>query len=263
MAADEQQANGPKRVVVEGLSEGANALSAPAAHYVGRVLRLRVGQTLLAVDPRRGLEAEAVLLQVGRGARVQAAAPRPGSQLGIPGLHLVQCLGKGDKLERVLRDAVALGVTQLSVVVSERTVVRPREQAAEKHARWLDIAIDVARQCGRSNIPFVQGPMTFDERCEHQQGSEQGSDLVLRPGAPALLDVLTKYTRGQGGAAIDERAPLRVWIGPEGGFSPLELGRLRELRALEASLGPLVLRTETAATVALAVVAAVVGVQPG
>lgn len=226
-------------------------MSAAAAHYVGRVLRLRPGERLLAIDPLHGLEAEAVLLQVGRGARLEAEGLRPGRHRGLSGMHLVQCLGKGDKLERVLRDAVALGITRLHVVVSERSVARPASQSQGKRVRWADIAVEVARQCGRADIPALDGPMSFEQACE----LESGVDVVLQPGAPPLLAVVTERLLGPE-APIDERHPLRLWIGPEGGFAMPELERLRERGALQASLGALVLRTETAATAALAVVAA-------
>ncbi len=242
------------RVVVDKLVEGSTQLDAAASNYATRVHRLKVGDEFLAVDPTSGLEADARIVALGRHVAVDVASPRYGLRRGWPGLQLVQALGKGDKLERVLRDCVVFGAASLVVVQSERSVARGSDRIDTKRERWTSVAADAARQCLRSDIPQLHGPMSVVEALSH----EAALRVVLHPDADALplLTLLDRQRRATARLGLDVRQVLQLWVGPEGGFSDAELEALRSSGAQRCHLGELVLRTETAATAVLAVAGA-------
>lgn len=248
------------RVVVEGVQEGSLELDAATAHYVTRVHRLRVGDELTLVDLDRALEALGLITEM-RGAVVVSVGPStPGSRLGFGGLQLFQGLGKGDKIERLVRDAVALGAARLVVVQSERSVARRAsgepEQRAAKVGRWQALARDVARQCGRSNLPQIDGPFSFAEALG--PSLERGVRIAMLPdsGATPLLTLLRARLSADPELGRVAGAPLQLWIGPEGGFSGAEKDALVAAGALGATMGPLVLRTEIAGSIALGICSA-------
>ncbi len=248
------------RVVVDDLASGERVLPPGAAHYVKRVLRLRVGTSLVAIDPLAGVEADATLLRLGKEVVLEVGAVRAGTGLGLSQLSLVQGLGKGDKTERVLRDAVALGVGRITLVIAGRSVPTPNAKSSRRQ-RWQEIAVDVARQCGRSDIPEIEGPLSFEEALAQRDAIvELGCDrpqenrLILQPGAG--VPQLTPLVRSMIDTAPRGSLPaFQLWIGPEGGFAESEDAELLARGAHAASLGPFVLRTELAATAALSIVA--------
>jgi 16S rRNA (uracil1498-N3)-methyltransferase len=233
-------------VPLDALTAGERTLGGDAAHYVTRVHRLAAGDAFLAVDPSARLEAEATVLAVAkREVRCRLEAPRPATRLGLPGVTLVVCATKGDKLDDVVRAATALGASTLSVVESERSV--PELGRAEKRfARFRSIAVDAARQSGRGDLPELFGPSPLSEALAGFAASE-ALKLCLDPGAEATLGALLS-TRG-------ERA-LALLVGPEGGFTQAELDTAEHAGFVRVSLGKLVLRAELAAVAALSAVVA-------
>lgn len=247
------------RVPTSPLTAGTAQLSEEASHYVSRVHRRGIGETVLLFDPAAGTEAVAELVAVG-GKRVSCrlGEVRLGTQNGIPGLHLIQGLGKGDKPDQVVRDGTVLGANSIRFVVCERSVAQTTDRHAAKLDRLVRIATEAARQCGRSNLPAIELGLAFDRAVassttpplESEGGSR--STLVLHPGGqfPLVEEVVAKAA-GSGG-----KLQVSIWVGPEGGFSDAELAALAAAGASLASLGDLVLRTELAAIVALARVGA-------
>lgn len=244
--------------MVEGLAEavgGTAQLDPEASNYATRVHRLAVGDEFTAIDPVAGVEADARIVALGKRVAVELGAPTPGARRGFAGLELVQALGKGDKLERVLRDCVVFGAAALVIVESKRSVARVGERADTKRERWTAIAADSARQCLRSNLPELHGPLDVAAALARPAHTR----LVLHPtsDAPALLDALLDQRKTEPRIGLDAGQLLQLWIGPEGGFSTEELAQLLAGGALPCHLGELVLRTETAATAVLAIAGAV------
>ncbi|MCA9626794.1 MAG: 16S rRNA (uracil(1498)-N(3))-methyltransferase [Myxococcales bacterium] len=232
------------RVAVSPLRGGDQLLPEDAAHYVARVHRLTAGDALLLFDPRAGTEARASLLELSKkSVRVRVEAPREVPDLGRLPVCLVQALGKGEKPERVVKEATALGVSAIVLLESERGTPRVAQsdvRATQRRQRLEASAVDAARQSGRSRIPEIGGPLRFEDFLT-QAGAHS---LVLNPGGNvSLLDALEDT--GQ------LPRPLQIWIGPEGGFSPEELTALEHRGARATRFGPLVLRTETAACAVL------------
>lgn len=167
-------------------------------------------------------------------------------------LVLAACISKGARMDWTVEKAVELGATRIIPIRSDNCVVSFRNAAdAESHrARWRRIATDAARQCGASFIPEIDAPVALDEA------------LAALANARAAL-----FAGGLVPDAIPFRAALDArraagtpeavaWlVGPEGDFSPREYGALRAAGTALVSLGPLVLRTETAAIFGLCVLA--------
>ncbi len=228
------------RVAVEGLERGTRELSGPAAHYLSVVHRLEPGAEFVAFDPEAGLEADARVVRVERRSlSCELEPPRRALRGGSLDVTLLQGVGKGDKLEDVVRTATALGVRAVCFVAAERSVARPH---VERAARLKSVAIEAARQSGRGDIPRIALPEPLEQVLVAWR-SNGANKLCLTPGATQPL-----------GARLVE--PAALLIGPEGGLSPREL-ELADAAGFErVSLGPLTLRTELAAAVALGCFAA-------
>jgi 16S rRNA (uracil1498-N3)-methyltransferase len=157
---------------------------------------------------------------------------------------------KSDKLEWVWQKATELGVTTLVPVISKRTVARPGRELHSKQARWDVIVREAAEQCGRGRLPVVAPSCNFPELLEIAPG------IRLLPWeeeetGPSLLHAVT-----HGMQPIDA---LSLLIGPEGGLEASEVAQARRAGWQVVSLGKRILRADTAALAALAVVTAALG----
>ena len=222
------------------LAPGAAVELPPAvAHQVGRVLRLRPGDRVILLDGG-GREAEVALTTFGRDAvRGEVLAclvvpPPPG-----PVVTLYQAVLKGERFAWVLQKATELGVAAVVPVVTERTIV-PWAEAAEvtRQARWARIVREAAEQCRRATLPTLHPPLRWPDACRRMIDS--GAAVLLpweesdAPLGPAL-------------AAARAAPAVAVAIGPEGGFAPAEIALAQAAGRDPVSLGPRILRAETAA----------------
>jgi 16S rRNA (uracil1498-N3)-methyltransferase len=159
-------------------------------------------------------------------------------------ITLLQALPKSDKLELVLQKGTELGAHVFYPVTSERSVIRLKGPAAEaRRVRWQRIVDEAARQSGRTDTPAV-----------HPVHALLDAVRALPPTTRVLvLDEEEKAMGLAAAASADKAAPLALVVGPEGGLARAEVEAMRALGAVSVSLGPLVLRTETAALAALAV----------
>lgn len=225
-----------KRLLLPDAAPGTVALAGPRFHHLVRVLRVQAGDALELFDGRgtafpakvERLEADAATLAVGEG-RPQPVAPA---------LTVVQALPKADKLEWVLQKGTELGASRFALAFSERCVVKASGREDAKVARWQKIADEAARQCGRSDVPEVLAPLPLAEAVR-----------ALPEGTKVLVLDEEETERSLSSAAV-EPGPLALVVGPEGGLSRAEV---QALRATSVTLGRRVLRTETAAIAALAV----------
>lgn len=242
-----------RRIPVESLAAGERLLDPAASRHLCRVLRAEPGDRFLAFDPAEGLEAEGRLLAAGPRARVRLSPPRPASLRSSREVTLLHGLAKAERPDEVVAAATALGATRVIFLLTGRTVPRPDDgRAAERRQRWRRVAVQAARQCGRGDLPALEGPHAFDE--------------IVAADPARALPPLRLVLHAEAGVALTERvvspAPLCLLVGPEGGLSDPEL-RSAETAGFEpVSLGPFVLRTELAAVVALGVVAALGAVPP-
>lgn len=213
-----------------------------SAHHAREVLRLRVGAAVRVFDGA-GAEFEAVLEEVSRRAvslRLgHRAEPRPESPL-----HLVLAVSplKGDRMELVIQKATELGVAEVWPVVTYRTdaAARPALQGSRSD-RWERVASGAAEQCGRAVVPRVAPTTTLDGLLARPFDGQRIA-LLETPGHAPLAAV-----------PVDHPSSLLLLVGPAGGFEPAEADRLRAAGFRTASLGPRILRAETAAVAAVSI----------
>jgi 16S rRNA (uracil1498-N3)-methyltransferase len=238
------------RVPLTDLAEGERVLPEEAAHYVIRVRRLARGDTFVAFDPVAALESDATLLEATR-ERVlcRLEAPRPGYVPTGPRVTLIQCAGKGDKIEEVIRSATALGATAIVFTESERAVVRFGAADGEKRrARFHAVALDAGRQSGRGDLPVISIAESLTEVL--QRTAAGALKFCLDPeGSKPLFEGLESYAGPE----------IVLLIGPEGGLAAAEYDAAESAGFTRVRLGKFTLRTELAAAAALGALAAFLG----
>lgn len=218
------------------------SLDGERAHYVGRVLRLKPGNTVVVFDGRGGEYPATVGLISKNGLELEVGEHDPREAESPLDLHLVQAISRGDRMDITVQKATELGVRHISPVLSERSVVRlDAARAARRLAHWRAIATSACEQCGRNRIPQIDSPVRLPEWLRDTPG-ESESRVVLQPGSSRSLE----------GIAPDS-GEITILVGPEGGFSEAELELVGSAGFAAASLGPRVLRTETAAIAAIAI----------
>ena len=217
-------------------------LAEAQAHQISQVLRLRPQTPLVLLD-NAGWAYEVALLQVDKRqvrGRVVSRTPAPGEPTSQ--LTLYQALLKADKFEWVLQKGTELGVTRFVPVLSERSVVQ--EVSQNKLSRWERIITEAAEQSGRGRIPTLVPPTPFAEAV-----TQLPSDTL------ALIPYeQEKTTPLKTPLAASPARPVAMFIGAEGGWSNAEVALAKRHGLTTVTLGPRILRAETAAVVAAALV---------
>lgn len=237
------------RVHVPGpLAAGATLeLGSRAGQHLVRVLRLGPGAALTVFDGS-GHEHAATIAST-RDTQVQvrigeALVPAAESPLAIT---LAQGVSRGERMDYAIQKATELGVARIAPLLCERSVVKlDAEQAARKLEHWQGVAAAAAEQSGRAVVPRIDAPRRYlDHLGAAAAPGAGGARLVLAPLADA------------GVAALPARLErIELLIGPEGGFSDAELHAAAHVGYAALRLGPRILRTETAAAAAIAVLQA-------
>jgi 16S rRNA (uracil1498-N3)-methyltransferase len=237
------------RVYCEGpLATGAEVeLPAAGAYHVARVLRMKEGAALRVFDGA-GQEYQAEIARAaGDSVTVRLAEPAAAANESPLKITLVQGVSRSERMDWTLQKATELGVAAIAPVLTARSVVRLDEkQAQKKQAHWRGIVIGACEQCGRARIPAVSAPLTLREYLASVR--KEGLRLVLSPSAPGSLAGLASLSN-----------KIELLIGPEGGLDDDELISAQKAGFMPVRLGPRVLRTETAAVVALSVLQALWG----
>ncbi|OBS08125.1 16S rRNA (uracil(1498)-N(3))-methyltransferase [Acidihalobacter prosperus] len=216
------------------------ALPDGAFRHCVQVLRLCEGAELVLFNGD-GRDYRARLTQVGRReARVTVHAAADNATESALDLGLVQGISKGDHMDLTIQKAVELGVRRILPLTCLRSQRIPPDRLARRMAHWRAIAISACEQSGRSHLPELLPPVTFDEWLDDI--AQAPPRLMLDPRAATAL----------GDLQLAEPEALQLLIGPEGGFADEEVARARDAGVAPVRLGPRVLRTETAAIAALA-----------
>ena len=224
-------------------------LSAAESHHLVTVNRAPAGATVTAFDGR-GMEWICSLAEPERKAAVlkvrfaQKAKPLPYE------ITLGQALPKGGFMDDIVRKATELGAARIVPLESERTQVRlDADRTERKTEKWVLAALEAAKQCGNPWLPEIAPGQKAAAFMETAQGFDLKLIASLQPEAKSLKSVLAGYAAAQG------RPARRVlWlVGPEGDFAPAELNLARTCGFEPITLGPLVLRCETAAIYALSI----------
>jgi 16S rRNA (uracil1498-N3)-methyltransferase len=227
-------------------------LEGGAAGHVTRVLRLRKGEPLTLFNGHGG--EYAAWIDATRGASVTVAVGEHDTvERESPLLvTLAQGISRGERMDLVVQKATELGVQVIAPLLTERSVVRLDDrQAARKMSHWRAVAIGACEQCGRNRVPAVQAPWPLREfllRSNSEAVSPASLRLLLSPTATQSMAQLPRPT-----------GAVTVLIGPEGGLTDEEAQAAFAADFTSVRLGPRVLRTETAAIVALTVLQQVFG----
>ena len=220
-------------------------LSDVASGHVTKTLRLAVDDPITVFDGSGG-EYDATIARVARGAvEVDVGAHRPADRESMLQVELGQAICRGERMDLVVQKATELGVRAIHPLHSERTVVRLNpERARRRIAHWQAVAVHAAQQSGRTRVPDVARVEALDRWLARPEG---GPAFLLSAHAATSISDLEPPEPG---------VTVRLLVGPEGGLAPGEVARARDAGFAELRLGPRVLRTETAALVALGVLQA-------
>jgi 16S rRNA (uracil1498-N3)-methyltransferase len=223
---------------------GRVTFDAGESRHLARVLRLRPGDTVIATDGA-GRDYTVRLESVGETATGTVIAEAAGVAASPLAITLIQGVPKGDKMEAIVRAATELGVARVRPALCERTIVRlEASRWRERARRWQRVAREAAKQCGRAVIPEVETPRPLAEWLALGEPADLALCLWEGGGTP-LAAVLA--------AAVAPRSVVLV-IGPEGGLAATEVEAARAQGFTVASLGPRILRTETAGPALVAIV---------
>lgn len=224
---------------------GEQALLAPEqSHHLCRVLRARAGDSVQLFDGNGGRFAAILEQPSASAARVRVVRiETPGAESPLR-VTLAQCVSGAEKMDWTIEKAVELGVASIQPLFSQRSIVRLDEARALRRAEhWRRLTVAACAQCGRDRLPVLAAPLPLDAWLAHRPAGDPG--LVLAPAAALPLSRLEGPLH-----AVD------VLVGPEAGLTTEELAAAQAAGLVAVSLGPRVLRTETAGLTAIAVLQA-------
>ncbi|MFO8079707.1 MAG: RsmE family RNA methyltransferase [Armatimonadota bacterium] len=230
------------------ISDDTATVTGSDAHHLLNVLRMGPGDTFIVVD-EQGAERMAQIVEADQERLVaELGAPRQAPVEPSVGLTLYHGLPRASRYETALRMCTEVGVSEFVPVLCEKSVVRLSGRAVEKkRERWQRIVEEAAKQCGRTQIPGVAPPTPWQEALEHFVQSEAPGVMPSAGLAGSDSPSLGERVEELGGGRS-----LALFIGPESGFSLAEEAEARDLGVLLVTMGPRILRTETAAVVASA-----------
>lgn len=223
-------------------------LDGERARYVARVLRLRSGDELRVFDGK-GNEHKAVLGRAAKAGIALRIAEAYARDVESPlAVHLVQGISRGERMDTVVQKATELGVHRITPVVTERSVVKLAEdRAARRTEHWRKVARSACEQCGRNVLPEIDPPQDLARFIDGAAAADLPR-VLLHADAGKPLTSLSAPVSG-----------VQILIGPEGGLSANEREQAVAAGFIAYALGPRILRTETAALTAIALLQARLG----
>ncbi len=222
------------------------ALDDAESHHALHVLRMKAGDRATVFNGE-GVEATVEVASVARDRltlrRIQVTKSPP-LRCAIT---LAQAVPKGKNMELIVEKATELGAAAIAPLLSERTVVRiGEEEALTKRDKWQRVAIEAAKQCGQNWLPNVAKPVTPKDFFALKTKYDLTLIASLQPGALPIKNVL---------AEVKAPCSVLVLVGPEGDFTPAEVNLALNHGCRPITLGPIILRTETAAIYCVSVLA--------
>ncbi len=217
------------------------------AHHLVSVLRKKPGDEIVVFDGQ-GTECLARIVRISHDLVVaRIGERRVALRTDRPAVALYVAAPKGRRFDLIVEKATELGADSITPLITERTVVKlSGRDVAAKLDRWRRITVSAAKQCHRSTLPNVSSPVDFPSAMREMP--ESAFSIMPWPSddSPPIHDALLSLA--------SSHKEVRVYIGPEGGFSPEELETAKKAGVRPASLGQNILRTETAAIASLSVI---------
>lgn len=222
-------------------------LDSENSHYISSVLRMRIGEELVIVDSsfeevivsiEQITKKEVILKPISR----QKCTSEPRLKI-----TLFQAVSKGERMDATIQKSVELGVTTIVPVLSERCVVRlDSKDSSGKVDRWQKIALEAARQSGRGIVPKISNPISYKQAIEDAGKLDMTLFLWEDEHSCSIKQALEDTSKNQ--------TSVGVVIGPEGGFSQEEADQAVSGGCKRVTVGPRILRTETAGPAAIAMI---------
>jgi 16S rRNA (uracil1498-N3)-methyltransferase len=232
------------------LTDGVLTITGPLLDHLRKSLRVTVGEKLWVGDDCRKRYFIQVATITPRELCGRVLEDRQGPQPRHPTVILAQAILKGDRMDWVMQKATELGAAAIVPIISERVIARPRiERLGVQQERWQRIVFEAAQQAERWDVPEVSPPADF---------------IAWLRSSPGELKLILSERSDEGSLAtiaLPEHAESRIFlvIGPEGGWSVTEQEAAHACGFTSVSLGPRILRSETAAVAALTIIQSRIG----
>ena len=231
----------PRIYLDDVLIQGASLLlPSEARHHLVNVLRLKIGDQLILFDGKSQQEAIASITQLDRkSATVSVLSIDNTCRESLLDISLIQAISSADKMDFTVQKAAELGVKSIRPIFTERSQKPWKESRLEKKlAHWNSILVHACEQCGRTHLPELYSPVSYQSYLSSRNPERLA--LILDPSATRPPPEIDNVTKG-----------FDILIGPESGFSPQEVLLADKAGIKAIKMGPRVLRTETASIVAI------------
>ncbi len=226
------------------------SLDERTAHHLINVLRLRVGHMVTVFNGEGHDYIGKIIRLEKKGAIFMAEIAQTVDKESPLRIHLGQAISKGERMDLVIQKSVELGVTEITPLITDYCNIKLDEERREKrHEHWQRVAIGAAEQCGRAIVPMVHAPTLLSDFLQTHQNCPTKMIMHYREAKP-LSSLPSPVT--QEGKAGD----IALIIGPEGGLTDQEIANAILQNFQVTSLGPRILRTETAPLVAISILQA-------
>ena len=222
------------------------ALDAGESHHAIDVLRLGASDRITVFDGEGGEASAQIVTVEGKSVHLKVLQKARTQPLKCA-ITLAQAVPKGKNMDFIIQKAVELGATRIAPLLSDRTVVQlDAAEITKKRAKWREVAIEACKQCGQNRVPEILQPRSPKAFFESGDRSDVMLVASLQPDARPIKTVLAEFP---------EPKSACVLVGPEGDFTPAELALAKSHGYQPITLGPIILRTETAALYCLSVLA--------
>ena len=218
-------------------------LKGPEWHHCRTVLRAKKGMRITLFDGEGNEYLTEIIDLTSKNAKLRLLQKSTTPRLPYS-ITLAQALPKNKVMDYIIQKATELGTVEIIPLFSERSVVKlDTKEIINKMSGWRETSIEAAKQCGLNWLPKISAPKTVKEIAGDRKKHHLGFIASLQPDAKPLWNYLTETTASTSTALL--------MIGPEGDFTPAEIGLARSAGFQPISLGPLVLRCDTAAIYAI------------
>lgn len=232
------------------------ALDASASHHLAVVLRAKPQDQLILFNGQGGEYLVEVSTVKKKQVQIKVLSFFDVNRESPVVIHLAQGISKGDRMDYAIQKSVELGVTEITPVYSDHCDVKRNPQRNEKKvAHWHKVMLSACEQSGRTTLATLHPPQLFSEWISNRH---ENNKLILHPEKSQQPAALSKEAQdaaqtSQGTPSAQETNAFALAIGPEGGFSETEVLSAQKKNFQCLTLGPRVLRTETAPAAAIAI----------